>query len=331
MKSKMKKILAVLLMVCLVVPSVPSRVAEATDKSIDEFASVTGSTSAVNVGNYAYNGSKVNTTMSNGAVFVLHTKVKATLSGNTKISYTGYGSGYWEKFHSEFRKDDTGWFFQLESENQYQKWYTEITPQYLSESQCNEIKGKGLDLYLVKTGTANYAIYMENADLTDVILVGEWTSRAASPQIYEVKNNTVDSVTNGYFYQGYTAEGVVKALYEPKAVDKTNISEHVTTQGLEDSYRMGDMITFTAEANGEYAIQDVKINDKVLNEKEDGTYEYVVTVADVDGLVVEILASKKSIAEFASVTGSTTAENVGNNAYNGSKDNTTMTKGAVIV
>ena len=200
MKSKMKKILAVLLMVCLVVPSAPSRVAEATDKFINEFASVTDSTTAVNVGNYAYNDSQVNTTMVNGALFVFHTKVKLPLedtSDKTDITLTGWGETNYEKMFLEFRHDLEGWFFQVESQKASGAAQWGAFKTYLSEKQCNKIKNEGLDLYLVKNGTYKYDVYMENSELSDVEFLYQWTSADKCPQIYEVNNKKADVITTG--------------------------------------------------------------------------------------------------------------------------------------
>lgn len=333
MKSKMKKILAVLLIMCMIIPSIPARIAGAaegeTEKTVDEFVTVANQTIAVNFGSNACGNSTIKAKMENGGLFVFYTKVKLSLEDTnvtTDMIFTGKDSGnsQYENLYFEFRHDEDGWYFQVESNNQYgnnSQWKAKRVN--LSDAQCNKIKNEGLDLYLVKNGTCLYDIYIEDSELNEVEFLYQWKSKAVDiASIYQVNNKRADVVTTGYFYQGYTAEEVVNYLWNARVTPSVDDQANLTVTGLKESYSLGDTAEFSLSHKAGH-VDTVTVAGETITSNEKGKYQFLIKEKHIDNcdIVISTLAPTFTFLEHTNggkiqLIGSGNTGNFGENTGN---------------
>lgn len=333
MKSKMKKILAVLLIMCMIIPSIPARIAGAaegeTEKTVDEFVTVANQTIAVNFGSNACGNSTIKAKMENGGLFVFYTKVKLSLEDTnvtTDMIFTGKDSGnsQYENLYFEFRHDEDGWYFQVESNNQYgnnSQWKAKRVN--LSDAQCNKIKNEGLDLYLVKNGTCLYDIYIEDSELNEVEFLYQWKSKAVDiASIYQVNNKRADVVTTGYFYQGYTAEEVVNYLWNARVTPSVDNQANLTVTGLKESYSLGDTAEFSLSHKAGH-VDTVTVAGETITSNEKGKYQFLIKEKHIDNcdIVISTLAPTFTFLEHTNggkiqLIGSGNTGNFGENTGN---------------
>ena len=175
MKNKIKKTLAVLLMVCLVVPSIPSRVAKATESNselaMEQFIINTGYN--VNTGN-ALDAVKGRM---GAEAYLFHTKfqtVSATMESfdannnpYMRVRYDGWGSNAEQYYVGLYKEDSATWKIKFYRGNDYWAQYF-ISEYTLSEEQIGQLTGDGLDFYLVNSATTNFTVYVEREGVVEM-------------------------------------------------------------------------------------------------------------------------------------------------------------------
>lgn len=317
----------------MIIPSIPARIAGAaegeTEKTVDEFVTVANQTIAVNFGSNACGNSTIKAKMENGGLFVFYTKVKLSLEDTnvtTDMIFTGKDSGnsQYENLYFEFRHDEDGWYFQVESNNQYgnnSQWKAKRVN--LSDAQCNKIKNEGLDLYLVKNGTCLYDIYIEDSELNEVEFLYQWKSKAVDiASIYQVNNKSADVVTTGYFYQGYTAEEVVNYLWNARVTPSVDNQANLTVTGLKESYSLGDTAEFSLSHKAGH-VDTVTVAGETITSNEKGKYQFLIKEKHIDNcdIVISTLAPTFTFLEHTNggkiqLIGSGNTGNFGENTGN---------------
>lgn len=276
----------------------------------DEESSITFSPFATAVGTQTLkHGDKYN--------LIYHTKVKSdtlfdskgvpTYISNSNAYYSlalkGWGSKY-EGIYISFYIQDKGtegiqYWFKLNS--QYRR---------ISAQTAANIGTTGLDIFIAHIGKDSkaFGVYVGKAENGPTLLYTITATQA--DHIYEITQTVNGSsaivTTTGYETTYTTVKDTANAFntIANKEVPITaTVGDNVTSNISKGTYRIGDLIEFTADVAGDNVL-NVTANGEKLTAK-DGTYSKVLTVNDLSGVNFN-LTSFEEFEEFASHYGDAT-------------------------
>ena len=267
-------------------------------KEFDEFATIVGTQTVSH-------GDKYN--------FIYHTKVKdaalfdddgvPTYTSNSNAYYSlalkGWGSTY-EGIYISFYIQDKGtegiqyWF------NLNGQWRS------ISAQTAANIGTTGLDIFIAHIGEKSkaFGVYVGKAENDPTLLYTITASQA--DHIYEISQAAADGATVttiGYKTTYTTVTDAANAFntIANKDVPVTAIvGENVTSDIAGGTYRIGDLIEFTADVAADNVL-NVTANGEKLAAK-DGTFAKVLTVNDLNGVKFN-LSLLEEFEEFASLIG----------------------------
>ena len=231
MERKMKKLLVILMLVCMIVPSVPQK-AEATGEEVSgttrmQFVTNDGyNADTGNFGQQQFDGKNINSIMgTEGYAYLFHTKFQSTTdvmsafdTANNpymQISYLGWGNAA-EQYFIGLYKGSNGWSLKLHRGSDY--WAQNLIKEYsLTDKQVAEIADTGLNIFLVNSDSTTFTVFVEKEGVIDT--VGSLVSPKDNKQVYQVKHTSKDTAagftTTGYFYgSGYTRATAAQTLTE---------------------------------------------------------------------------------------------------------------------
>lgn len=248
---------------------------------------------------------------------IYHTKVKSdtlfdskgvpTYISNSNAYYSlalkGWGSKY-EGIYISFYIQDKGtegiqYWFKLNS--QYRR---------ISAQTAANIGTTGLDIFIAHIGKDSkaFGVYVGKAENGPTLLYTITATQA--DHIYEITQTVNGSsaivTTTGYETTYTTVKDTANAFntIANKEVPITaTVGDNVTSNISKGTYRIGDLIEFTADVAGDNVL-NVTANGEKLTAK-DGTYSKVLTVNDLSGVNFN-LTSFEEFEEFASHYGDAT-------------------------
>ncbi|MBQ2986691.1 MAG: hypothetical protein IJE23_04335, partial [Tyzzerella sp.] len=200
-------------------------------------------------------------------------------------------------------------YFELDIYNDYtDSGFTKKTVSLTAE-QVAKIEGDGLNVFFVQTGETEYTLYLEEG-LTDTVskVDGSTYSYAGIDRITKYRADTKVTgatptiVTTGYFYgKGMDAKEAANTLLAPISVEKT-ISDKSTIIGLNDTYQVGDKVSFEISLETGYGVEAVKLNESEIEANTEGKYEFDVTTEHINNLVIGVYTTNKAFTQFAQYT-----------------------------
>ncbi len=238
MKVILKKTIAVLLCVCMVLPLMPQKV-EATDagltgENMRQFITNTGVSAKTNYGDNLFDGKTLNSIMgTTGYAYLFHTNFRSTegvMSGfdaannpYMQVGYLGWGSKGAEQYFVGLYKNETGWSLKFHRGDTY--WpKTPVAEYSLTGEQVAEIQGNGLDIFLVNSDSTTYTVCVEKEGVVD--MAASLVSPTGNKVVYEIRHTSKDTeatfTTTGYFYgDGYTRATAAQSLLSAQDTDAT--------------------------------------------------------------------------------------------------------------